>query len=206
MGCGASTHQVAQSDAVQQEAYKDLVEVQKKYKLSSGMVKRLPEAFVDADFDGTLYLDLREFQDMLGIEDGPLLKSLWRTVDSDSSREIDFMEFIDGMGKLGGLKSKAQRISYAFTLYDVSRNGTLDRFELMAVLDDPNARMGMTEQYIKRIINEKTCKNPDKITEQEFQNAVKHCPTLMIPCETIISVVRERIFGDGDGWNHHALA
>lgn len=51
MGCGASSsgEQVALADAVKDDSYKDLVEVQKKYKLSSGMVKRLPTAFVDGE-------------------------------------------------------------------------------------------------------------------------------------------------------------
>lgn len=134
-----------------------------------------------------------------------MLKSLWRTVDRDHSREIDFLEFIQGMGQVGGLKGNKQKVHYAYKLYDVSRNGSLDKRELMAVLEDPNASMGMTEKYISRIINKDTCQNPDSITEQEFHKAVKHCPQLMFPCETIISAVRERIFGDSDGWSRKDL-
>jgi len=91
MGCGASgasSEQVAQADAVQQDSYSDLVAIGKKYHLSSGMVKKLPAAFVDGDFDGSLEIDFGEFQELLGIEEGPLLKSLWRTVDKDHSREV----------------------------------------------------------------------------------------------------------------------
>ena len=61
-----------------------------------------------------------------------------QSLDADHSREIDFLEFIDGMALVASLSHKNEKLEWAYKLYDVKRTGALRKDELVAVLGDRN--------------------------------------------------------------------
>ncbi|XP_078581895.1 neurocalcin homolog [Branchiostoma floridae x Branchiostoma japonicum] len=62
-----------------------------------------------------------------------LATQIFRTFDRDGSGSVDFREFLCGMSAL--LRgTTAQRLRWAFNMYDLDRNGSLSRDELLNVL------------------------------------------------------------------------
>ncbi|XP_078662356.1 neurocalcin homolog [Branchiostoma floridae x Branchiostoma belcheri] len=62
-----------------------------------------------------------------------LATQIFRTFDRDGSGSVDFREFLCGMSAL--LRgTTAQRLRWAFNMYDLDRNGSLSREELLNVL------------------------------------------------------------------------
>eukprot|EP01065_Artemidia_motanka_P020768 TRINITY_DN2480_c4_g1_i1.p1 TRINITY_DN2480_c4_g1~~TRINITY_DN2480_c4_g1_i1.p1 ORF type:complete len:583 (+),score=166.78 TRINITY_DN2480_c4_g1_i1:118-1866(+) len=90
---------------------------------------------------GHVHVDKKHFADVLGLPQGPALDSLFHLLTSgEHSEEINFSEWIAGIGKASsGIKGE-DKLEVCFDAFDLNQSGTLERKELHAML-----RLGFTE-------------------------------------------------------------
>jgi len=179
----------------------ELAKIGKRYKLNKELLQRLPNKFSSADWDETHSIDFSEFMRLLEMEDGVILRSLWKIYDRDKSRELDFIEFVEAMGKVASLRSQEDKLRWAFRLYDVNGNKALQLDEFHAFLADPNVQdspddsnQALVEQSKLKKILKKVCKDTNNVSEREFMAAVQKCPTLRFPAFVLIERVRRKVF------------
>ncbi|XP_078692059.1 neurocalcin homolog [Branchiostoma floridae x Branchiostoma belcheri] len=94
-------------------------------------LKDCPDGLLSEDKFVTFYCAF--FESVDDQEKVSLARQIFRTFDQDGNGQVDFPEFLRGMSAL--LRgTTAQRLRWAFSMYDIDNNGVLSRPELLNVL------------------------------------------------------------------------
>lgn len=131
-------------------------------------------------------IDLMEFKHVLSMDNNPFVDRIFAAFDTDDSAEIDFDEFIRGLSALSPKASIEEKAEFCFRVYDLDRNGVIDKKELTEVLRfslSKNTSIKLTNAQIQTVINSTFRKmdvNGDgDLSLQEFQLAAKKNPAIL---------------------------
>ncbi|OHS94243.1 Calcineurin B-like protein 7 [Tritrichomonas foetus] len=131
-------------------------------------------------------IDIHEFQAALGLSSTEFTERIFAAFDSDGSSEIDFFEFVIGLSALSPAATLEEKATFCFAVYDIDKNGFIDKNELKEVLTFSlvgNASVHLSETQLEKII-EITFKKMDtngdgEISLEEFTIEAKKNPAIL---------------------------
>lgn len=138
-------------------------------------IDRLRKRFMKLDRDGSGTIDKTEFLGIPGISSNPLASRLMDVFDEDGSGTIDFQEFIAGLSVFSGKTSKADKLKFAFKIYDIDRDGFIGNGELFIVMKMMVGK-NLQDQELQQIVDKTMMEADDdgdgRLSFAEFQKAV----------------------------------
>ncbi|KAG7194118.1 Calcineurin subunit B [Scheffersomyces spartinae] len=138
-------------------------------------INRMRKRFMKLDKDGSGTIDKNEFLAIPGILSNPLATRLMDVFDDDGNGTIDFQEFITGLSAFSGKSSKSDKLTFAFKLYDVDRDGYISNGELFIVMKmmvGKNLKDEELQQIVDKTIMEADLDGDGKISFEEFEKVI----------------------------------
>ena len=86
---------------------------------------------LDLDNNGALSVD--EFMSLPELQQNPLVQRVIDIFDTDLNGEVDFKEFIQGVSQFSVKGDKESKLKFAFSIYDIDRDGFIANGELFQV-------------------------------------------------------------------------
>ena len=131
-------------------------------------------------------IDIHEFQTALRLNSNDFAQRIFTAFDSDGSTKIDFFEFIEGLSALSPKASVEEKAKFCFNVYDIDKNGFIDKNELKEVLTFSlcsNSAVKLSNAQLNHII-EATFKKMDinqdgNISLSEFIIEAKKNPAIL---------------------------
>ncbi|KAK8835584.1 hypothetical protein M9Y10_042470 [Tritrichomonas musculus] len=131
-------------------------------------------------------IDIHEFQAALGLNSTAFTQRIFAAFDKDGSTEIDFFEFIKGLSALSPKATIEEKAKFCFDVYDIDKNGYIEKDELKNVLSSSlsgNTMIQISPEQQISIINatfKKMDENGDgQISLEEFTSAAKKNPSIL---------------------------
>ncbi|CAH2448242.1 Calcineurin subunit B [Komagataella phaffii CBS 7435] len=140
-------------------------------------VDRLRKRFMKLDTDGSGTIDKKEFLSIPGVNTNPLAERLLDLFDEDGGGDIDFQEFIIGLSTFSSRSSITDKLSFAFKIYDIDRDGFISNGELFIILKTMvggNLKDEELQQIVDRTLMENDLDGDGKLSFDEFKSAVDH--------------------------------
>lgn len=138
-------------------------------------IDRMRKRFMKLDSDGDGTIDKKEFLAIPGISSNPLAGRLMDVFDEDRSGTIDFQEFITGLSAFSGKTSRADKLKFAFKIYDIDRDGFIGNGELFIVMKmmvGKNLQDEELQQIVDKTMMEADVDGDGRLSFEEFRNAV----------------------------------
>lgn len=138
-------------------------------------IDRLRKRFMKLDKDGSGTIEKDEFLAIPGISSNPLASRLMDVFDEDNSGTIDFQEFITGLSVFSGKTSKADKLKFAFRIYDIDQDGYIGNGELFIVMKmmvGKNLRDEELQQIVDKSMMEADKDGDGRLSFEEFQEMV----------------------------------
>lgn len=138
-------------------------------------IDRLRKRFMKLDLDRSGTIDKNEFLSIPGISSNPLASRLMDVFDLDSDGTIDFQEFITGLSAFSGRTSRADKLKFAFKIYDIDKDGYIGNGELFIVMKmmvGKNLQDAELQQIVDKTIMEADKDGDGRLSFDEFKNAV----------------------------------
>lgn len=131
-------------------------------------------------------IDISEFQKAMGLRPNDFTARIFAAFDVDSSARIDFIEFVTGLHALSSRATISEKAKFCFGVYDIDKNGYVDRNELKEVLLfslSANNAVKLPEDQLETVIDatfKKMDKNGDgKIELSEFEQEAILNPAIL---------------------------
>lgn len=154
---------------------------------SRNQIVRLYSRFLSLDKQGRGYLDRDDFLRIPELAINPLgerIVDAFFTESDDSEQKINFQEFIRVLahfrplnkGKDHRLNSRDEKLKFAFTMYDLNKNGYITRDEFKEILNmmvGSNISAEQLDSIADRTITEADLDNDGKISFDEFCRAME---------------------------------
>ena len=178
----------AQNSTAKIPTQKDFLELSSITNFSATEVEKLWKKFnqVSNSITKDNQISLDEFQHTLGLESRGFAERLFAAFDTDNSKEIDFREFVCGLSALSPRAQLKEKAKFCFNVYDVDKNGTIEKDELLEVLTlslSENQGVSISKDQLSKIVNatyNKMDKNGDgKIDLPEFQLEAQINPSIL---------------------------
>mmetsp|Transcript_101411 Transcript_101411/g.287354 ORF Transcript_101411/g.287354 Transcript_101411/m.287354 type:complete len:177 (-) Transcript_101411:221-751(-) len=140
-------------------------------------VKRLYHRFRTLDQDGNGQLDPAEILGVTELSENPLVQRVISVFDKDGSGTVSFIEFLLGLAKLAAGTSEEQKLHFAFSIYDVNKDGYIsngDLFQVMKMMVGENLGEVQLQQLVDRqmVIADKD--GDGMLSFDEFKDAVQN--------------------------------
>jgi len=134
--------------------------------------------------DGTI--NIAEFQEALGLNSAEFSQRIFSAFDHDSDSTISFDEFVRGLSSLSPRASIMEKAQFCFLVYDIDKNGYIEKEELKEVLKASiieNQHVVIPEPQLEKIIDA-TFKKMDlsqdgKISIEEFMIEAEKNPSIL---------------------------
>ncbi|XP_002926512.1 calcineurin subunit B type 2 [Ailuropoda melanoleuca] len=101
---------------------------------NSDEIKRLGKRFKKLDLDSSGALSMEEFMSLPELQQNPLVQRVVDVFDTDGNGEVDFKEFILGTSQFSVRGDEEQKLRFAFSIYDIDKDGYISNGELFQVL------------------------------------------------------------------------
>eukprot|EP00455_Lapot_gusevi_P023977 TRINITY_DN2488_c0_g1_i1.p1 TRINITY_DN2488_c0_g1~~TRINITY_DN2488_c0_g1_i1.p1 ORF type:complete len:177 (-),score=55.00 TRINITY_DN2488_c0_g1_i1:288-818(-) len=138
-------------------------------------LRRLHRRFRKLDTDGSGTLTLNEFQAIQGLENNPLVKRVIDIFDTDVSGSVDFAEFISALSIFANTEQKAEKLRFAFKIYDVNNDGFIsngDLYRILKTMVGDNLDDTQLQQLVDRTIYQGDLDRDGKLSFEEFARMV----------------------------------
>ncbi|XP_040819475.1 calcineurin subunit B type 2 [Ochotona curzoniae] len=139
-------------------------------------IKRLGKRFRKLDLDQSGTLSVEEFLSLPQLEQNPLAKRVIDIFDTDGNGEVDFKEFILGTSQFSVKGDEEQKLRFAFSIYDMDKDGYISNGELFQVLKmmvGNNLRDWHLQQLVDKTIITLDKDGDGKISFEEFSAVVR---------------------------------
>ncbi|PVV01510.1 hypothetical protein BB560_004070 [Smittium megazygosporum] len=138
-------------------------------------IKNLYKRFAKLDKDQSGTIDKEEFLSIPQLRNNPLAQRLIDVFDINNTGEVNFSEFIVRLSSFSSKGKKAEKLAFAFQIYDMDRDGFISNGELFLVLKMMVGN-NLTPEQLQQIVD-KTMADADttgngKINFEEFCNYV----------------------------------
>uniref|UniRef100_A0A1I7VZ99 Calcineurin B-like protein 1 n=1 Tax=Loa loa TaxID=7209 RepID=A0A1I7VZ99_LOALO len=154
---------------------------------SRNQIVRLYSRFLSLDKQGRGYLDRDDFLRIPELAINPLgdrIVDAFFTETEDLAQKINFREFIRVLAhfrpiskeKKNILNSREEKLKFAFSMYDLNKNGFITRDEFKVILNmmvGANITAEQLESIADRTISEADIDNDGKISFDEFCRAME---------------------------------
>ncbi|XP_024415900.2 calcineurin subunit B type 2 [Desmodus rotundus] len=138
-------------------------------------IKRLGKRFKKLDVDSSGALSVDEFMSVPELQKNPLVQRVIEVFDTDGNGEVDFEEFIVGTSQFSVKGDEEQKLRFAFSIYDMDRDGYISNGELFQVLQmmvGDNLKDWKLQQLVDKTIITLDRDGDGKISFEEFRAAV----------------------------------
>jgi len=106
-----------------------------------------------------------------------LVQRVISVFDADNSGTVSFIEFLVGLAKLAAGTSEEHKLNFAFSIYDVNKDGYIsngDLFHVMKMMVGDNLTQEQLQQLVDRQLVQADKDDDGKLSYQEFKDAVKN--------------------------------
>ncbi|XP_012657750.1 calcineurin subunit B type 2 [Otolemur garnettii] len=142
----------------------------------SDEIKRLSKSFRKLDVDKSGSLSVEEFMSMPELQQNPLVRRVIDVFDIDGNGEVDFHEFILGTSQFSLTGNEEQKLRFAFSIYDMDKDGYISNGELFQVLKmmvGNNVKDWELQQLVDKTIITLDRDGDGKISFEEFSAVVR---------------------------------
>merc|ERR1712187_928669 len=111
------------------------------------------------------------------LSENPLVQRVISVFDKDGSGTVSFIEFLLGLAKLAAGTSEEQKLHFAFSIYDVNKDGFIangDLFQVMKMMVGENLGDVQLQQLVDRQLVMADRDGDGKLSFSEFQVAVQN--------------------------------
>ena len=139
-------------------------------------IKRLRKRFKKLDLDSSSALSVKEFTSMPELQGNPLAQRVIDVFDTDGDGQVDFREFILGTSQFSVRGDEEQKLRFAFSIYDMDKDGYISNGELFQVLKmmvGDNLKDWQLQQLVDKTIILLDKDGDGKISFQEFSAVVR---------------------------------
>ncbi|CAE8591482.1 unnamed protein product [Polarella glacialis] len=140
-------------------------------------VTRLYHRFRKLDEDGNGQLDPSEILGVAELAENPLVQRVISVFDKDGNGTVSFIEFLLGLAKLAGGTSEEHKLEFAFSIYDVNKDGYIsngDLFAVMKMMVGDNLGETQLQQLVDRQMVSSDRDGDGKLSFAEFKDAVEN--------------------------------
>eukprot|EP00232_Nephroselmis_pyriformis_P008644 CAMPEP_0182882876 /NCGR_PEP_ID=MMETSP0034_2-20130328/18051_1 /TAXON_ID=156128 /ORGANISM="Nephroselmis pyriformis, Strain CCMP717" /LENGTH=287 /DNA_ID=CAMNT_0025015993 /DNA_START=182 /DNA_END=1041 /DNA_ORIENTATION=+ len=210
MGCYGSKLSESKAVVMRRDSYKCFVQ----FGCSQAALDRCVQMFTEGSPNKMGQLDHDGFCSIFALKRDEYTDRLVRIFDIDNSGSISLREFIYGLSKFSGSEFEL-KVQFAYRLFDLDGDGTLDKFELTTALrsalniDDqqydtkirktmvPNGfvyerpdKGVVDDEKVKAVINEIAgIKNALKY--EDFQRLITRFPKLFLPASRLYDMMNQ---------------
>lgn len=134
-------------------------------------IKQLSKRFKKVDLDSSGTLSMKELMSLPGLQVNPLVQRVFDIFDTDGNGEVDFKEFLVGTSQFSVKGDKEQKLRFAFSIYDMDKDGYISNGELFQVLNmmvGDNLKDWQLQQLVDKTIIALDKDGDGKISFQEF--------------------------------------
>eukprot|EP00092_Neocalanus_flemingeri_P025305 GFUD01027437.1.p1 GENE.GFUD01027437.1~~GFUD01027437.1.p1 ORF type:complete len:170 (-),score=54.68 GFUD01027437.1:94-603(-) len=138
-------------------------------------ISRLSKRFKKLDTDNSGTISVEEFQSLPELKQNPLVQRVIDIFDEDSSGEVDFKEFLQGVSQFSVKGDNEAKLKFAFRVYDLDNDGFISNGELYQVLKmmvGSNLKDTQLQQIVDKSIRLADQDEDGKISFKEFAKAV----------------------------------
>lgn len=140
-------------------------------------ISRLYSRFKALDEDGNGQLDPNEILGVAELTENPLVQRVISVFDKDGNGTVSFIEFLLGLSKLAAGTSEEQKLQFAFSIYDVNKDGYIsngDLYNVMKMMVGDNLEEVQLQQLIDRQMVIADQDGDGKLSFEEFKGAVQN--------------------------------
>ncbi|XP_070286201.1 calcineurin subunit B type 2 [Myotis yumanensis] len=138
-------------------------------------IKRLSKRFRKLDVDSSGALSANELLSLPGLWSNPLAQRVFEVFDADGDGKVDFEEFIVGTSQFSVRGDEEQKLRFAFSIYDMDRDGYISNGELFQVLKmmvGSNLQDSELQQVVDKTIIILDRDGDGRLSFEEFKAAV----------------------------------
>ncbi|XP_045418126.1 calcineurin subunit B type 2 [Lemur catta] len=139
-------------------------------------LRRLSKSFKKLDLDKSGTLSVEEFLSLPELKQNPLVQRVVDIFDTDGNGEVDLQEFIRGTSQFSVKGDEEQKLRFAFSVYDIDKDGYISNGELFQVLKmmvGNNVRDWELQQLVDKTIIILDRDGDGKISFEEFSAVVR---------------------------------
>ncbi|XP_005382849.1 PREDICTED: calcineurin subunit B type 2 [Chinchilla lanigera] len=141
-----------------------------------GEIKRLSKRFKKLDLDSSGTLSVEELMSLPELQNNPLVKRVIDIFDTDGNGEVDFEEFVTGLSQFSVRGNEEQKLRFAFSIYDLDKDGYISNGELFQVLKmmvGENLKGWQLQQMVDKTIIIMDKDGDGRLSFQEFSALVR---------------------------------
>ena len=155
-------------------------------------VKTLYKLFRKADKDQSGEISVLEFLMFFDIDRTVFAVKAFTHMDDDKSGEIDFPEFVKAAWAFVSLSKEGLR-NFAFSIYDLDDSGSIDRFEVEAMVHELYGSQWRRSRLARQTLKELAARK--QLSRHEFVDFARTHPALLFPAFQLQGSLRTALGG-----------